>query len=106
MYHVTVPHYHEVVYFSLQLAKLSSFSTDLFEHLPVVAFLAHHHRLQLLWLEEVHHVHVTYLEESPLEIFKHSLHWFVEDVVDKGSHELFPIKKERKLIDKKVMLTF
>lgn len=72
------------------------FSTDLFEHLPVVALLAHHDRLQLLWLEEVHHVHVTYLEESPLEIFKYSFHWFVEDVVDKGSHKLFPIKKRKK----------
>lgn len=69
------------------------FSADLFEHLPVIVVLAHHHGLQLLRPEEVHYVHFTHLEEPPLELFEHSLHWFVEGMVDIGVHKLFPVRK-------------
>lgn len=65
---------------------------DLLEHLPVVVFLAHHHCLQLLRLEEVHHIDVTHLEEPSLELTEHSLHRLVEGIVDKGGYELFPMK--------------
>lgn len=54
----------------------------LLEHFPVIVVMAHHHDLQLLRLEEVHHVHVAHLEEPPLKLLKHSLHRLVKGVVD------------------------
>lgn len=77
------------------LALFKFISLYLLEHLPVVVFLAHHHCLQLLWLEEVHHVHVAHFEKPSLELVKHSLHWFVEDVVHTGSYVFFPIDEKK-----------
>lgn len=72
----------------------SALLPDLFEHLPVVVFLADHHHLQLLRVEDVHHLRVAHLEKAPLELLKRSLHRLVESVVDAGGDILRPVKKQ------------
>lgn len=65
----------------------------LLEHFPVIVVMAHHHDLQLLRLEEVHHVYVAHREEPPLKLLEHSLHRLVEGVLDERCYKLFPIKE-------------
>lgn len=63
----------------------------LLEDLPFVVFLAHHDCLKFLRLEELHDIYVAHFEKPFLEEFKHSLHWFVKGMVDKGSDKFFPV---------------
>lgn len=51
---------------------------------------AHQHFLQLFWLEQLHQILVTYLEEALLELLKHTLHRCVEGMVHVGLHKLLP----------------
>lgn len=48
--------------------------SDLFQRFPVEVLLPNHHSPQFLWLEELHHIHVTHLEEAFPELFKHHLY--------------------------------
>lgn len=67
----------------------------LFELVPVVIHLADHHQLQLLRLEDVHHLHAAHFEEAPLKLLIGSLHRVAEGVLDIGGDKLFPEKTQR-----------
>lgn len=67
----------------------------LFELVPVVIQLADHHLLQLLRLEDVHHLHAAHFEEARLKLLVGCLHRVAEGVLDIGGDKLLPEKTQR-----------
>lgn len=86
----------------------SCFWLYLLQFCPIVDLVAHQDSTQLLWPKQLHQISVTHLEEASLELLKHTLHWFIEDIIHVSIHKLpsvTQIKDSKNIIRVKVKWT-